>query len=437
MAESVRRLRGAWRLVICGLLALALSLPVLMPRPAAAQAGEAGLQSYALQPGDRLQLTMLELPVAPMVSQIGIGGRVTFPYLGGFDAAGLTLEELQQRISLAATGKLVAVYTPVGERLQLALDGSGVFLSVDSYRPVYMTGDVATRGAVDYMPGMTVRTALASAGGASEVPVLFEQALMQAPGMKSQYRTLATQHASALVELWGIDAQLAGDPDRPAPAAAQVSVGPDELAAFIEAERANVRFGLEDFDRRKAALARQLGALSGRIDRFGGQLSNQEAMLDLENAQLQQVEQLVERGLSVAARLNEARQSVLNVSSSVLNAQSAMADMTLSQQQLEQELDMLDFTREGELRADRAELAPQVLSLAAQVQAARQSMEMNGVIVEENGPQQPSVAFEITRAGRSGTATSPATLDTTLLPGDVVDVQLSYPFSMYSTAPAP
>ena len=143
-----------------------------------------------------------------------------------------------------------------------------------------------------------------------------------------------------------------------------------------------------------------------------------------------QIEELADRGLTVISRLNDARQGLLSISSSLLDAESTMADLSLRREELQQELEMLTFNLEGEYRAQRAELLPRIPILASQLQAVRQTMTMNGVIVRDDGPQEPSMTFEFARAAKDGTTTvSEAPLDTALLPGDVVDVRLIYPFS--------
>ena len=260
IVHALRRSRSA------GLL-FAFLLLVALPLGALAQL-------YTLQPGDEIRLSILDLPVSSVTARVGIDGRVTFPYFGSFDARGVTPEQLQEQIGLAATGMVVSVYSDAGERLQVALDGTGIFLAIESYRPVYMIGDVAIRGPIEYLPGMTIRTALASAGGPSEVPVMFEQALMRAPELRSDYHSLATEHASAVVRLWGIDAILAGDPDRAPPDASDVVVTPERVADFIAAERRNVEFQLEEIARRRSYLTRQIEALTEQIGRFDERLRN-------------------------------------------------------------------------------------------------------------------------------------------------------------------
>ena len=421
MANSSRIARHVRRSRYVGLLSLFLLL-VALPLGALAQ-------PYTLQPGDQIRLSILDLPVPSVTVRVGIDGRVTFPYFGSFDARGVTPEQLQEQIGLAATGMVVSVYSDAGERLQVALDGTGIFLAIESYRPVYMIGDVAIRGPIEYLPGMTVRTVLASAGGASEVPVMFEQALMQAPELRSDYHSLATEHASTVVRLWGIDAILAGDPDRSPPDASEVVVTPERVADFVAAERRNVEFQLEEIAHRRSYLTQQIEALTGQIDRFDERLRNQQTVLELETEQVTQIEELADRGLAATSRLNDARQGLLSISSSLLDAESAMADLSLRREELQQELEMLTFNLEGEYRAQRADLMPQILTLSSQLQAARQTMMMNGVIVQDDGPQEPSMTFELARANEDGTTTvNEAALDTALLPGDVVDVRLEYPF---------
>lgn len=424
MADTPRFLyRTGWfhlRIAAFGILTL---LSLVLPLNASAE-------SYTLRPGDQLRLSILDLPLAPVISQVRIDGRVSFPYLGSFDAVDSTLEDLQERISLASTGKVVSVYNEGGQRLQVALEGTGIFLEIAIYRPVYMTGDVASRGPVEYLPGMTIRTALASAGGTSEVPVMFAQAVLQAPDLKSRYQTLAIQHARAVVNLWGIDAVLAGESDQPAIDATQVAIAPNRLVDFTDAERRNVEFRLDEIERRTSYLNQQIDVLTDQINRFQGRIENQEKALNLETEQMAQIEDLVDRGLAAATRLTDAQQDMLAVSSSVLDAESAMADLTLRREELQQELETVRFALEREYRSQRAELVPGIVSLAAQLQAARQSLAMNGVLIETEGPQEPSIAFEIARTDTGGTTiVSDAAIDTVLLPGDVVDVRLSYPFS--------
>jgi hypothetical protein len=236
--------------------------------------------------------------------------------------------------------------------------------------------------------------------------------------------------------LWGIDAILAGDPYRAPPDASETVVTPERIADFVAAERRNVEFQLEETARRRSYLTQQIEALSGQIHRFDERLRNQQTVLELETEQVTQIEELANRGLALTSRLNDARQGLLSISSSLLDAESAMADLSLRREELQQELEMLTFNLEGEHRAQRADLMPQILTLASQLEAARQTMTMNGVIVRDDGPQEPSMTFELARAAEDGTTTvSEAALDTALLPGDVVEVRLLYPFSRALNGP--
>ncbi|KKK85650.1 hypothetical protein LCGC14_2771160, partial [marine sediment metagenome] len=175
-------------------------------------------------------MSIVELPGNTSVSRVGIDGRISFPRLGSFQAGGQDIEALQEEMNLATAGNVLSVFSPVGERYEVVLDGSSIFLEIVAYRPVYMTGDVSQRGPVQYVPGLTVRTALASAGGASEVPVMFETAVMAAPRLRAEYRVLALEHAKAVVDLWEIDAILSGNPDLERPDPSTVAIDADAFS---------------------------------------------------------------------------------------------------------------------------------------------------------------------------------------------------------------
>ena len=67
--------------------------------------------------------------------------------------------------------------------------------------------------------------------------------------------------------------------------------------------------------------------------------------------------------------------------------------------------------------------------VATRREAARQEAELNGVILDDTGEREPSIAYFVTRklTAQDAAVTAPATLDTSLLPGDIVDVEVTFP----------
>jgi polysaccharide export outer membrane protein len=120
-------------------------LPLLDQRPVSDT-------SYLLGPGDQLRVTVYgsedlsdEIPVAD-------SGMAVLPLIGPVKAAGATPRQLEEAV-----------------RAKLINDGylndPNVTIQILNFRPIYVLGEVRRPGDHSYVPGMTVRAAVALAGG--------------------------------------------------------------------------------------------------------------------------------------------------------------------------------------------------------------------------------------------------------------------------------
>jgi protein involved in polysaccharide export with SLBB domain len=116
-------------------------------------AGQDGIYTYRLGPGDRLKITVFGHEKESGVFEIDGAGNVAFPLLGRIAAVGLTMTVLQRRLAEALDRSYI-----VNPR---------VTVEVLSYRPFYIYGEVGKSGSYPYVAGLTVRRAVAIAGGFS------------------------------------------------------------------------------------------------------------------------------------------------------------------------------------------------------------------------------------------------------------------------------
>jgi polysaccharide export outer membrane protein len=122
------------------------------PAPvASASAVAADISAYRLGPGDKLKVTVFGQPQESGQFEIDGSGNLAYPLIGTVPAQGLTVPELQ-------------------ERLRVTLDQSyivnpRVSVEVLNYRPFYIYGEVQKAGSYPYVAGLTVRRAVAIAGG--------------------------------------------------------------------------------------------------------------------------------------------------------------------------------------------------------------------------------------------------------------------------------
>lgn len=110
-----------------------------------------GLESYRLGPGDRLKVTVFGQPQESGEFEVDGGGNLAYPLLGNVPAAGKTLPELEEYIRKELNDKFI-----VDPR---------VSIEVLNYRPFYIYGEVNRAGSYPYVSGLTVRRAIAIAGG--------------------------------------------------------------------------------------------------------------------------------------------------------------------------------------------------------------------------------------------------------------------------------
>lgn len=108
-------------------------------------------QPYFLDSGDALRITVFEQPSLSETYTVDVSGMVSMPLIGDIPARGLTIDELDASVTTALRNGF--------------LRSPDVAIEVDTYRPFFVLGEVGDAGQFPYVAGMTVRSAIAIAGG--------------------------------------------------------------------------------------------------------------------------------------------------------------------------------------------------------------------------------------------------------------------------------
>jgi polysaccharide export outer membrane protein len=128
------------------LVSLLLILPVL-----AETSSTQGLQTYKFGPGDAIKISVYQEMDLSVTAEISQQGYIDMPLLGSIRMTGHTQqsakEYLEQRLK---DGYLVA---------------PSVSITVDSYRPFFIYGEVRNPGSYAYQPDITLEQAIALSGG--------------------------------------------------------------------------------------------------------------------------------------------------------------------------------------------------------------------------------------------------------------------------------
>jgi protein involved in polysaccharide export with SLBB domain len=107
---------------------------------------------YQLGPGDEVRITVFNQPDLSGEFAVDGAGLIALPLLGPVEGGDKTPRELEQLIA----GELTRGGYLVDPR---------VAVQVSQFRPYYILGEVTSPGAYPYTSGLTVRNAVASAGG--------------------------------------------------------------------------------------------------------------------------------------------------------------------------------------------------------------------------------------------------------------------------------
>jgi polysaccharide export outer membrane protein len=139
---------------------------VLQYRPPAAAAGPyqpapygyayaapGSQESYTLDSGDKLRVVVFGQEGISGSYLVDAGGNVSLPLAGTLPARGFTTHQVAQEI----TDKLKHGYVREPH----------VTVTIDTYRPFFILGEVTTPGQYPFVPNMTVENAIAVAGGFS------------------------------------------------------------------------------------------------------------------------------------------------------------------------------------------------------------------------------------------------------------------------------
>jgi polysaccharide export outer membrane protein len=120
-------------------------------RPAPTAFHEVMDKPYLLGAGDRIRVTVFEQADLTNTYSVDQSGYISFPLVGAIAARGHSAKQIEAQIA----DKLRQGY----------LRDPDVSVEIDRYRPIFVMGEVGAAGQYSYVPGMTVYTAIAVAGG--------------------------------------------------------------------------------------------------------------------------------------------------------------------------------------------------------------------------------------------------------------------------------
>jgi polysaccharide export outer membrane protein len=142
-----------WLRLLLVLLLVPLAACAANPRPETFPAAARG--PYTLDTGDVLRVMVYGGKDISTTYKVNDAGRIDFPLVGAISVRGRTTGQAASAIAAALANGYMR--------------DPNVTVEVDQYRPFYIQGQVKTAGQYPYVYGMTVRAAISTAGGFTDI----------------------------------------------------------------------------------------------------------------------------------------------------------------------------------------------------------------------------------------------------------------------------
>ncbi|MBP7242360.1 polysaccharide biosynthesis/export family protein [Amaricoccus sp.] len=390
----------------------------------ACAAGSAPADEYPLAPGDTVRLQVAGIEQFSSVASVSNDGFVSLPRFGRVRAEGRTVEEVQSTLQEMVGSITFRVFD--ASRLASVLDvaPSDVALEVERYRDVTVSGMVTSPRLIPFSSGLTVRSAIAAAGG------ILGQGLdaggTDPSGMVlrvAEISRLTRARAETLATIWRLENALGES--RPAPTAAELGLdekGADALLALhaqmLEAANEKQRKARELLDRLDPLYAM-------RAQYLEEQKRNQAEALAVDRQELARLEGLKERGLvHLADRVHEMSRMQFLSEAQFLQTQSEIERLGIQRAESDAERGRLTSDRR---EADLAALAGArraLFDLESQISGLQRALALAAAPGAAPVATPLSVAPEaiVHRGTGDGAVELRPGMDALVRPGDVIEV---------------
>lgn len=372
-------------------------------------------QDYPVGPSDLLRLRVLgwdalagavqEWPEVTGEYVVGPDGSIAVPFAGRIESEGRSTSEIAADVVEAMRNRLALVEPP------------DVSVEVAAWRPVIVTGDVRTPGAVDFTPGLLAAQAVGLAGGTESA--LGDDAYLRREVAAAQTTlvTLRSQEQRQVARQARLEAEIAGADTVTVAAPPPGADWPSILA--LEEQLLRIR---------RDRLARELAAIDEQDQLYVAEIESLEQkratltqQLDLASQAAANAEDLASQGLVANQRLFDSARARADIENQLLDVSTAILTARQNIAEADRERITLQDTRIAEILEERQELDGQLAETRARV--AGQIAILQALEAGELTPTAPEPEVAVLRMeGGTLNRIEDAALEP-LRPGDMVEVR--------------
>lgn len=297
---------------------------------------------YLINVGDELEMDILDDNDPPLRFTVGRDGAVQLPYIGSFKVSAMTLGKARIQIEKIYVEREIFVKPSIE-------------LSVASFRPISVLGDVRSPGNFDYQPFMTAEQAVGMAGGPAISTNNEEARVLERRNLAGSLSSLEFDLARVAAQYARVQAQIAG-----ADAADWTNVPPDirpdiKRELFDEhkiKEDQVIALAAADVTTRRKLLADAADEARRRIDLLEEREAVLKQALKVTRNELARVQDMVKRGLVAKSNINANELKVSQAESQLLQLLEQRSAARVQLADIKSQLSRFDSDREKTLLTD-------------------------------------------------------------------------------------
>jgi polysaccharide export outer membrane protein len=366
---------------------------------------------YHVGPGDILAISAYGDAALSGQFAVDDNGTIGYPILGHVAVAGLTTPEIGDMIT-----KSITEHVP----------GLSASVSISSYAPVFVLGDVTKPGSYQYRPGMIALELVVLGGGIPKTLAPNNMTGLQFIAARQDYGDLALTAFSQRVKLKRVQAERDGAPftyDLPIDTPQETRAEEQQL---IDAERFL-------FDVRQQTFKSQEQAMLAQEDSFKREIASVEKSIALHDEEISSLQEdvdsakaLLDKGLGTETRYRAAQRELSATKRDSLDLETAAARAQQSLLDVGLRIATLQDTRSQEAATNLSDIALELARTTRKMQTMIETMGELSALSQglDVGVAAAKTRYVITRLLKGAYVELPADEQTAILPGDILQAEV-------------
>ena len=312
-----------------------------------------------------------------------------------------------------------------GREKSVTIDSDEVTATIVEYRPVYVNGDVSKPGELVYRPLMTVRQAVALAGGYDVVRLRMNNPILESADLKGEYESLWTEYAKEQAHVWRLKKELGQETALDERSLLDVPTSRSMAQEIVKVEAENLKARQTDQQAERTFLQRGIAEADEQIKILAQQQKTEEDGNQADIEEFERAKELLSRGNLTNLRVSDARRAMLLSSIQKLQTTAQLLQTKRQKDDLARQLDRLDGQRRSDMLRELQEATVGLSKIRFKLQSTGEKLQYTSLAKSQlargfgNKP-----AITVVRNGPNGAEKLVANEEFELQPGDVVEVSL-------------